>query len=71
MFEPLKFDCIYFDIRVFLFGHKEEFDMIFDLSPEETICRKCQGLFSRKTKTNITSLSSADFLPILLWLHIY
>ena len=31
------------------------------LSPKETICMKCQILFSRKNKKNIMRLSSAEF----------
>ena len=30
------------------------------LSPEETICMKCQILFYRKNKKNINNLSSAE-----------
>ena len=33
-----------------------------DHSPKETICMKCQIIFSRKNKKNIISLSSAEFV---------
>ena len=36
------------------------FDTLYKLSPTETICMKCQILFSRKIKKNIISLSSAE-----------
>ena len=38
------------------------------LSPKETICMKCQLLFSRKSKLNISSLTSAEFAHSLVFL---
>ena len=43
----------------FLFFLAKGFDALCKLSPKETICMKCQILFSRKNKKNI-SLSSAE-----------
>ena len=36
------------------------FDISCKLSPEETICIKCQNLFSVKLRNNIANLSSAE-----------
>ena len=42
------------------FSQKTDFDISCKLSPEETICMKCQNLFSGKNKTNTIALSSAE-----------
>ena len=42
------------------FFQKTEFDISCKLSPLETICMKCQILFSGKNKKNIINLSSAE-----------
>ena len=39
------------------------FDSSCKLSPVETVCMKCQILFSEKNKKNIISLLSAEFAP--------
>ena len=44
----------------FLFSQKTGFDILCKLSPLETICMKCQNLFSEKKKKNIMLLSSAE-----------
>ena len=41
------------------FSQKTEFDILCKLSPMQTICKKCQILFSGKNKKNITNLLSA------------
>ena len=43
-----------------LFSQKTGFDISCKLSPKETICMKCQILFSGKNKKNIINLSSAE-----------
>ena len=43
---------------IFLFFKKTGYDISCKLSPVETICIKCQNLFSKKNKKNI-SMSSA------------
>ena len=48
---------------LFLFSQKTGFDISCKLSPLETICMKCQILFSGKNKNNMLS---ADFLPRML-----
>ena len=55
-----NFSRQYLEIFFFYFSYKIEFDTSCKLSPKETICMKCQILFSRKNKKNITSLSSAE-----------
>ena len=42
------------------FSQKIGFDILCKLSPMETVCVKCQNLFSRQNKKNITNLSSAE-----------
>ena len=42
------------------FSQKTGFDISCKLSPLETICMKCQILFSGKNKKNINYLSSAE-----------
>ena len=42
------------------FSHKTGFDISCKLSPLETICMKCQILFSGKIKKPKTDLSSAE-----------
>ena len=44
----------------FLFFPKIGFDILCKLSPMETICIKCQILFSGKNTKNVISLSSAE-----------
>ena len=39
---------------------KTGFDILYKLSPLETICLKCQILFTRENKKSITNLSSAE-----------
>ena len=41
------------------FPQKTGYDISCKLSPKETICMKCQILFSEKNKKNIINLSSA------------
>ena len=41
-------------------SQKTGFDISCKLSPMETICMKCQILFSRKNKKNIVNLLSAE-----------
>ena len=55
-----NFSRQYLEIFFFNFSYKIEFDTSCKLSPKETICMKCQILFSMKNKKNITSLSSAE-----------
>ena len=43
-----------------IFSKKIGFDSSCKLSPLETICMKCQNLFSGKNKKNIINLSSAE-----------
>ena len=50
-----------FQTFFFFFLENRIFDTSCILSPKETICMKCQILFSRRNKKNIISLSSADF----------
>ena len=47
------------------FTHKVDFDISCKLSPRETICLKCQSLFSGRYKNNI-SKCLLNFLPIML-----
>ena len=47
-----------FDLFFLIFPSKIGFDISCKLSPQETICMKCQCLFSGKNKKNI-NLSSA------------
>ena len=42
------------------FSQKTGYDISCKLSPKETICMKCQILFSGKNKKNIINLSSAE-----------
>ena len=44
----------------FLFSQKTGNDISCKSSPKETICMKCQILFSGKNKKNIINLSSAE-----------
>ena len=48
------------------FSQKTDFDISCKLSPVETICRKCQILFFRKDKKNITDLSSLELTQRLV-----
>ena len=50
----------HFEIFFFNFSQKTGYDISCKLSPEETICMKCQSLFSGKNKKNIINLSSAE-----------
>ena len=43
-----------------LIFQKSEYDVSCKLSPMETICMKCQIMFSGKNKKNIINLSSAE-----------
>ena len=45
----------------FLFSPANRIDNTCKLSPMETICMKCQILFSEKNKKNIINMSSAEF----------
>ena len=51
-----------FSRRHFYFSQKKGFHISCKLSPMETICMKCQNLFSGKNKKTIISLSSAEFV---------
>ena len=42
-------------------SQKIGFSILCKLAPEETVCMKCQSLFSGKNKKNIISLSSAEY----------
>ena len=50
----------HFEIFFSYFFQKTGFDISCKLSPEETICMKCQILFTGKNKKNIINLSSAE-----------
>ena len=45
----------------FLFYTKVGFDILWKLSPKETICMKCQSIFSEENKKNIIDLPYAEF----------
>ena len=47
-------------MQIVSFPRKIGYDTSCKLSPLETICMKCQIPFSRKSKKNITNLSSAE-----------
>ena len=49
------------EIFFLIFQKKMGFDISCKLSPQETICMKCQCLFSGKNKKNIFNLLSAKF----------
>ena len=51
----------YYKISSSFFPLKTDFDVSCKVSPMETICMKCQNLFSGKYKKNITNLLSAEF----------
>ena len=52
----------HFEIYFLLFSQKIGFDMLCKLSPpKETICIKCQILFSGNNKKNVFNLSSGEF----------
>ena len=44
--------------ETFFFSKKIDFGISCKLSPKETICMKCQSLYSMKNKKNINSLST-------------
>ena len=44
----------------FLFFPEKGFDILYKLTPLETICMKCQILFSGKNKKNITNSLSTE-----------
>ena len=48
------------------FFQKIGFDISCKLSPKETICMKCQSLFSGKNKKNIVKLLSVEFVQGVL-----
>ena len=50
-------------IKFFLFFQKTRFGISCKLSPLETICMKCQILFSRKNKKNISKCCLLKILP--------
>ena len=50
----------------FLFFPKTGFDISCKLSPMETICMKCQNLFSGKNKKNISKCRLLKILPRVL-----
>ena len=57
----------HFEIFFLFFFQKTGFDISCKLSPVETICMKCQILFSRKIKKkkkNVINLSPAEFAQI-------
>ena len=60
-----KFSRRHFGIVVF-FSHKIGFDMSFRLSPKETICMKCQSLFSRKNKKKNRQFVVCRISPIVV-----
>ena len=53
------------------FSQKTGFDISCKLSQLETICMKCQILFSGKNKKNITNLSSAELAKRVVKVKIY
>ena len=55
-----KFSRRHFEI-FFLFFQKIGFGISYKLSPLETVCLKCQSLFTWKNKKNVINLLSADF----------
>ena len=48
------------------FSWKTGFDVSCKLSPKETICMKCQNLFSGKNKKNIINLLAAELAQIVV-----
>ena len=52
------------------FSRKYALTLCANLSPEETICMKCQSLFSEKNKKQMTDLSSTEFLRRQLVLNV-
>ena len=52
------------------FSQKTEFDISCKLSPLETICMKCQILFSGKNRKNVSKYHLLKILPIVLSIHI-
>ena len=51
----------HFKIFSYVF-QKIDFDISYKSSPSETICMKCQSIFSRKNKKNNIRLSSAELV---------
>ena len=58
-----------FETFFFLFFPEIGFDISCKLSPKETICMKCQILFSETNKEDIMNLSSAEseLLSVVLY----
>ena len=56
-----NFSRPHFEIFFLIFFQKIGFDTSCKLSPYETVCMKCQSLFSGKNKKNIINLSTAEF----------
>ena len=54
------FSRLHFEIFFLFFPEKE--DLTFHANCFKSICMKCQILFSRKNKKNITNLSSAELV---------
>ena len=50
----------HFEIFSFIFSHKNTLRHFMQVVSMETICMKCQSLFSGKTKKNIINLSSTE-----------
>ena len=53
-------------IIFFLIFLENRFDISCKLSPKETICMKCQSLFSGEIKKNILECDLLKFLPSML-----
>ena len=51
---------------ILIFSQKTRFDILCKLSPLETICMKCQILFSGKNKKNVMNLLFAEFACSML-----
>ena len=54
----------------FYFSQETGFDISCKLSPLETICMKCQILFSGENNKNIISLRSAEFAHSMVSVNI-
>ena len=53
------------------FSQKTGFDISCKLSPKETICMKCQTLFSGENKKNISKCRLLKFVPSMLSIEVF
>ena len=68
-----NFSRQHYEILFYFSPRKQNLTTLCKLSPKETVCMKCQILFSGKNKKNIISLSSAEFARSMLsvnWLQV-